>query len=53
MDALDRDGLEAVAAVLGDLAKERAVVVVTHSEGLAALLPGASRVALSGPSMSR
>jgi DNA repair exonuclease SbcCD ATPase subunit len=34
MDALDEDGADAVASALYDLAKNRAVIVITHSEVL-------------------
>ena len=38
LDALDQDGIEAVVSMLSDLAKERAVVVITHSKALADVL---------------
>jgi DNA repair exonuclease SbcCD ATPase subunit len=38
-DALDSDGVQAVADVLAELAKDRCVVVVTHNEELAARVP--------------
>ncbi len=42
-DALDTDGVGAVAEVLAELAKDRCVVVVTHNEELAARVPHAVR----------
>ncbi len=38
-DALDSDGIEAVVRVLGELAQERCVVVITHSDELKARVP--------------
>jgi len=38
MDALDVEGMEAVSEVLSDLARDRAVVVVSHSDALATRL---------------
>lgn len=38
-DALDQDGVSAVADALADLSKDRAVVVITHSAALAEKLP--------------
>lgn len=38
MDALDHDGQESVAAVLSDMASDRVVVVITHSEHLQSAL---------------
>jgi DNA repair exonuclease SbcCD ATPase subunit len=43
MDALDDDGIEAVVDVLAELAKDRAVVLITHNESLAARAPAALR----------
>ena len=44
-DHLDRPGTTSLAAALGELATSRAIVVVTHSEALAAELPAVQRVA--------
>ena len=41
LDALDEDGVEAVALVLQELGKERPVVVVSHNQELAMRLPAA------------
>jgi exonuclease SbcC len=38
-DALDRDGIERVAAFLGELAQTRQIVVITHHADLLALFP--------------
>lgn len=43
MDALDEDGVEAVVEVLGELAKDRAVVLITHNAALARAAPAAQR----------
>lgn len=43
LDALDEEGVEAVAQVLQELGKERPVVVVSHNQELAMRLPGAVR----------
>lgn len=43
-DCLDAAGTEAVAALLHDLAKDRCVVVITHSADLIERLPGVQRV---------
>jgi DNA repair exonuclease SbcCD ATPase subunit len=47
-DALDPAGVDAVADVLGDLATDRAIIVITHSPDLAARLPAAVRWAVDG-----
>jgi DNA repair exonuclease SbcCD ATPase subunit len=44
LDCLDEAGVDAVAAALGALARERCVVVITHSELLAGQLPAALRL---------
>lgn len=41
-DALDSDGIEAVVRVLGELAVDRCVVVITHSDELKARVPHAA-----------
>jgi DNA repair exonuclease SbcCD ATPase subunit len=46
-DALDQDGLEAVAGALEELASTRMVMVITHSPELARRLPAAQRLHLS------
>jgi DNA repair exonuclease SbcCD ATPase subunit len=43
-DALDAEGVDAVAEALADLALDRAVVVITHMEALAARIPAVKRV---------
>lgn len=43
-DALDTEGVHAAADALVDLAKDRTIVVITHSEELAARLPAALRL---------
>jgi len=43
-DALDADGIEAVAEALAELALERCVVVITHDELLARKIPAVKRV---------
>jgi DNA repair exonuclease SbcCD ATPase subunit len=47
-DALDQDGVGAVSAAVGELARSRCVVVVTHSESLAAALPASTRLRVDG-----
>jgi DNA repair exonuclease SbcCD ATPase subunit len=44
LDALDQDGIEAVVVMLADLAKDRAVVVITHSKTLADVLSSRQKV---------
>lgn len=46
-DCLDEEGTEAVASALVELARERAVVVVTHSAQLVSRMPGARRVVVA------
>lgn len=46
-DALDSEGIGAVVEVLGELAKDRCVVVITHSEELAARIPCAKHWAVA------
>lgn len=48
-DALDEEGVEAVAAALTDLARERCVVVISHNIGLVRRLPGAHQWHLPSP----
>lgn len=43
-DAIDDEGVDPISATLAELARERAVVVVTHSERLAARLPATTRI---------
>jgi len=43
-DALDDDGVHAVAEVLGELAQERQVLVITHSKTLAEQVPATMRL---------
>jgi len=43
LDGLDSAGIEAVVGVLDDLARERAVVIITHNEELAARVPCVQR----------
>jgi exonuclease SbcC len=43
-DALDEEGTEAVAAALTELARDRVVVVVSHSSHFVSRLPGARRI---------
>lgn len=45
-DALDEDGVDAVADALGDLARDRAVVLITHSDLIARALSGAQRISV-------
>ena len=47
MDALDEQGVANTAAALAKLASDRCVVVITHSDALAAALPAVKRLALS------
>jgi DNA repair exonuclease SbcCD ATPase subunit len=47
-DALDDDGLEAVELLVHELARDRCVVVVTHSAHLRARFVGARRYTVSG-----
>lgn len=47
-DALDSKGLDAIIQVLGELAAERCVVVITHSEELAARVPHAQHWRVAG-----
>ena len=49
LDALDDQGVEAVAGALEDLARDRCVVVITHSADLARELPAVKRVVLAQP----
>lgn len=42
-DALDSDGVQAVAEAIVDLAEERCVVVITHNDELAARIPASVR----------
>lgn len=53
-DGLDREGLAGVCEVLKEMAEERQVVVVTHSEDLVSMFPAAQRFICSragdGPS---
>ncbi len=44
LDALDDAGVDAVASALGELARTRAVVVITHNKTLLERLPAAQRV---------
>lgn len=41
-DPLDDDGIERVAELLGEMAKDRQIVVTTHADRLAALIPAGS-----------
>lgn len=43
-DALDESGVDAVAGALVELAQDRAIVVITHSEVLATRIPASRRV---------
>lgn len=43
-DALDADGVDAVVDALSELALDRAIVVITHSEALAARIPAVQRL---------
>lgn len=43
-DALDGEGVESVGEALAELARDRAVVLITHSEALVASLPAALRL---------
>lgn len=43
MDALDEEGVDAVVEVLGELAKDRVVVLITHNVALARAAPAAQR----------
>ena len=47
-DALDADGIEAVVRVLGELAADRCVVVITHSDELKARVPHVAAWYVSG-----
>jgi len=47
LDSLDMGGVDAVAEALHDLAVDRAVVLITHSEALAARVPAAQRLHVS------
>lgn len=47
-DALDEDGVDAVVQVLADLSRERAVVVISHSQALSAKLAATVRWSVEG-----
>lgn len=47
-DALDHAGVDAVASALSELAADRGVIVVTHSEALIERLPSARHVRVEG-----
>lgn len=48
LDALDGNGVEAVCVALRELAQERCVVVITHSQALIQHLPDAQKVRIAG-----
>jgi DNA repair exonuclease SbcCD ATPase subunit len=51
-DALDADGIDAVSDALAELARDRAVVIITHNPALAARLDARLRLRIDGGKVS-